>query len=578
MFRLLKYLKPYWKMAVLAPILMVVEVIGDLAQPAIMARIIDEGVSQGDLTLVLKYGLMMIGIALIGLLGGWGCTAASSIASMNFGTDLRYEVYKKIQDFSFANLDSFKTESLITRLTNDVMQFQNIVMMSLRMLVRAPLLCIGGLIMVFVINIKMASILAIVVPFLFLSVTLIIRKGFPLFSIVQQKLDKVNGVIRDNLSGVRVVKAFVREDLEKKRFAKANDEQVRINMKAARLMMLMQPIMMTIMNLSVVAVLWFGSRQVAKGSLMVGEIIALINYFSRILFSFMMVTFMLTGASRAKVSADRINEVLNAKVEITDLPEASAEPIKEGSVVFEDVTFKYHGASGEPMLKNISFQARPGEVVAILGTTGSGKSTLVNLIPRLYDITEGKILIDGCDIRSIQLRTLREGVSIVLQDTILFSGSIKDNIRWGKRDASDEEVIAAAKAAQAHDFIMRFSDGYETQLGQRGVNLSGGQKQRLAIARAIIKKPPILILDDSTSAVDLKTEYLIQQALKEEMKNTTCFIIAQRISSVLDADQILILDKGRIVGSGNHQKLLSTNPIYQDIYWSQLEKGSVVNG
>jgi ATP-binding cassette subfamily B protein len=578
MFRLLKYLKPYWKMAALAPILMVVEVIGDLTQPAIMAKIIDQGVSQGNLTLVFKYGLIMIGIALVGLIGGWGCTAASSIASINFGTDLRYEVYKKIQDFSFANLDRFKTESLITRLTNDVMQFQNIVMMSLRMLVRAPLLCIGGLVMVFVINIKMASILAVAVPLLFLSATFIIRKGFPLFNIVQQRLDKINGVIRDNLSGVRVVKAFVREDLEKKRFTKANNEQVRINMKAARLMMLIQPIMMIIMNLSVVAVLWFGGKQVAKGSLMVGEIIALINYFGRVLFSFMMVTFMLTGVSRAKVSADRINEVLEAKVEITDLPGASAEPIKEGSVVFEDVTFKYHGASGEPMLKNISFKAQPGEVVAILGATGSGKSTLVNLMPRLYDTTAGKILIDGRDIRSIKLRTLREGVSIVLQDSILFSGSIKDNIRWGKKDASDEEVISAAKAAQAHDFIMSLSDGYETQLGQRGVNLSGGQKQRLAIARAIIKKPPILILDDSTSAVDLKTEYLIQQALKEEMKETTCFIIAQRISSVLDADQILILDKGRIAGKGNHQKLLATNPIYQDIYWSQLEQGSVVNG
>ncbi len=578
MFRLFKYLKPYWRVAALAPLLMLVEVSGDLAQPAIMAKIVDQGVAQGNLTLVLKYGLLMVGIASIGLIGGWGCTIASSIASMNFGADLRTETFKKIQEFSFANLDQFKTESLITRLTNDVLQIQHMVLMSLRMMVRAPFLCIGSLIMVFAINIKMALILAVAMPLLFTVVFLIIRKGFPLFNLVQEKLDKVNGVMRENLSGARVIKAFVRADFEKKRFAQANNEQIAINMKASRLMILMQPLMMTIMNLSIVAVLWFGGRQVAQGSLMVGEIIALLNYFSRILFSLMMITFMLMGASRAKVSADRINEVLETKVEITDPPDASTAPINEGKVVFEDVTFQYQGAGGQPVLKKVCLTASPGQVVAILGATGSGKSTLVNLIPRLYEPTAGRILIDGRDLKTIQLRTLRTAVRIALQESILFSGSIKDNIRWGKADASDAEVVAAAQAAHAHDFIMSLPDGYETQLGRRGVNLSGGQKQRLAIARAIIKKPSILILDDSTSAVDLKTEYLIQQSLKKLMKETTCFIIAQRISAVLEADQIILLEEGKIVGSGDHEELLRVNPIYQDIYRSQLEKEGVANG
>ncbi len=578
MFRLFKYLKPYWRVAALAPLLMLVEVSGDLAQPAIMAKIVDQGVAQGNLTLVLKYGLLMVGIASIGLIGGWGCTIASSIASMNFGADLRTETFKKIQEFSFANLDQFKTESLITRLTNDVLQIQHMVLMSLRMMVRAPFLCIGSLIMVFAINIKMALILAVAMPLLFTVVFLIIRKGFPLFNLVQEKLDKVNGVMRENLSGARVIKAFVRADFEKKRFAQANNEQIAINMKASRLMILMQPLMMTIMNLSIVAVLWFGGRQVAQGSLMVGEIIALLNYFSRILFSLMMITFMLMGASRAKVSADRINEVLETKVEITDPPDASTAPINEGKVVFEDVTFQYQGAGGQPVLKKICLTASPGQVVAILGATGSGKSTLVNLIPRLYEPTAGRILIDGRDLKTIQLRTLRTAVRIALQESILFSGSIKDNIRWGKADASDAEVVAAAQAAHAHDFIMSLPDGYETQLGRRGVNLSGGQKQRLAIARAIIKKPSILILDDSTSAVDLKTEYLIQQSLKKLMKETTCFIIAQRISAVLEADQIILLEEGKIVGSGDHEELLRVNSIYQDIYRSQLEKEGVANG
>src|SRR5690554_4956362 len=578
MFKLLKYIKPYWKIAALAPFLMAVEVVGDLSQPAIMARIVDEGVARGDLTFVLKYGLLMIGVALGGFLGGGGCSAASSVTAVNFAADLRFQLYKKIQEFSFAGLDRFKTECLLTRLTNDVTQIQNIVMISLRMLVRAPLLCLGSLFMILVLNIKMAVILIIALPFLFLTVFFIIRKGLPLFNLVQQKLDRVNGVMRENLGGVRVVKAFVRAEREKKRFAVANDEQVQVNMKAARLMILLQPVIMTIMNLCMVAVLWFGGRQVAGGTLMIGEVMALINYFTRILFSFVMVTFILMGASRAKVSADRINEVLAARVEIVDTPGASGEPLKKGSIVFDNVTFHYHGIDAKPALNNITFSVEPGEVVAILGATGSGKSTLVNLIPRLYDVTGGKILLNGRDIKSIQLRVLRDGISVMLQNSLLFTGSVKENIRWGKPGAPDEEVIAAAKAAQAHDFIMKLPQGYDTQLGQKGVNLSGGQKQRLSIARAIIKKPPVLILDDSTSAVDQKTEYLIRTSLQKLLKDTTCFIIAQRISAVMDAARIIVLEDGKIAGIGNHNKLLQTNPVYQDIYRSQLGKEGVANG
>lgn len=578
MFKILKYIKPYWKYALAAPLLMLIEVACDLLQPNLVARIIDEGVAQGNLSLVIRLGLQMVGIALIGVVGGVGCTVASSIASMNFGADLRTIVYKKVQQFSFANLDKFNTGSLITRLTNDIVQVQQLVIMGLRMLVRAPLLCIGGFIMAISINARLSMILIVATPILLASITFIIKKGFPLFNIVQKRLDRLNDVTRENLTGVRVIKAFVRSETEKKRFAEANNSLIEISVKASRLMMLMFPIMMTIMNLSVVAVLWYGGIQVSQGTMRIGEILAFINYLTQILFSLMMVTFMLVNFSRAKVSGDRIQEVLQAEVDIKDTEEASDAPIKDGRVTFENVSFRYQGAGGEPVLDNISFTAEPGEVVAILGATGSGKSTLVNLIPRLYDVTEGRILVDGRDVRSMKLKTLREGISVVLQESILFSGSIKENISWGKEEASDEEIIEASKAAQAHDFITNFPEGYETKMGQRGVNVSGGQKQRLSIARAIIKKPPIIILDDSTSAVDMATEAKIQKALKELMGHTTCFVIAQRISTVLDADKIIVLEDGKIVSMGNHEELLKTSAVYQDIYKSQLGEGAVING
>lgn len=574
---LLKYLKPYKKYVILAPLLMLVEVACDLTQPTIMSKIVDEGVVKGDLSVVLRYGIIMLGIALIGVVGGVGCTITSSIASMNFGADVRSSLFKKVQEFSFANLDRFKTSSLITRLTNDVVQVQNIVLMSLRILVRAPFLCLGGFIMAIAINAKLGLILVIAIPLLAISIVTIVSKGFPLFNIVQKRLDKINDVMRENLSGVRVIKAFVRADLEKNRFKDANDSMVDISVKASRLMMLVMPLMMLIMNVSVVAVLWFGGNMVSRGDLMVGQIMAFINYLTQILFSLMMVTMMIMNFSRAKVSADRIVEVLDAEVDIKDSVNSSGEIVGKGEIEFKNVSFHYPGAKGDVVLKNISFKALPGETVAILGATGSGKSTLVNLIPRLYDVTEGEILLDGKNIKDIKLKTLRDTISVVLQESILFTGSIKDNIRWGKEEASEVDIIEAAKAAEADSFINNFTEGYETKIGQRGVNVSGGQKQRMSIARAIIKKPPVLILDDSTSAVDMTTEAKIQKALKRIMGHTTCFVIAQRISTVIDADKIILLEDGRIAAIGNHEELLKNSDIYQDIYTSQLGKEAASN-
>jgi ATP-binding cassette subfamily B protein len=575
---LLKYLKPHWKYAILAPLLMFLEVTCDLMQPNMMAKIVNEVVDKGQLSSILRMGGTMILISLVGLIGGLGCTFTSSMASAGFGTDLRGDVFKKVQGFSFANLDRFKTASLITRLTNDIVQVQNIVLMSLRMLVRAPLLVIGGIIMAVSINAKLGIILLIATPLLSISIINVVKRGFPLFGIVQRRLDKLNDVIRENLSGVRVIKAFVRADLEKNRFKEANDDMVEVSLKAGRLMMLVMPIMMIIMNFSVVAVIWFGGLQVSQGTMNVGEIMAFINYLTQILFSLMMVTMMIMNYSRAKVSADRIGEVLEANIDIIDSENASAEPIQNGKVVFENVSFRYPGAGGDPVLKNISFTANPGETVAILGSTGVGKSSLVNLIPRLYDVTKGRVLIDGRDVRDIKLTTLRNSVSVVLQESILFSGTIRDNILWGKEDATEEQIIEAAQAAQAHDFITKFPEGYQTIMGQKGVNVSGGQKQRISIARAIIKKPPILILDDSTSAVDITTEAKIQKAFKKLMKNTTCIVIAQRISTVLEADKIIVLENGEISAVGNHEELLKSSPVYEDIYMSQIGRGAIANG
>lgn len=568
--KLLSYLKPYWKMVLLAPILMIVEVITDLLQPTLLAKIVDKGITNYDIHFIIRTGLIMIGIAAIGMIGGVGCSITASIASQSFGTDLRSSLFKKIQNFSFANLDKFKISSLITRLTNDITQVQMMVLMSLRIMVRAPLLCIGGIIMAVSINTRLSLILLLAVPALLLAFVFVMKKSFPLFTSVQKKLDRVNTVMRENLSGVRVIKAFVRSDFENSRFATANEDLMNTTIQAFRLVISIMPLMMLVMNLSVVAVLWFGGWQVSAGTMKVGEIIAFINYFTLILFSLMMVSAIFIFITRANVSAKRIHEVLETEIDITNESEPILTPIKKGEVIFDHVSYGYDGSDGDPVLKDISFVAHSGEIVAILGATGSGKSTLVHLIPRLYDVNKGRVLIDGKDVREIDLCTLRSSIGVVLQESLLFSGTIKENLRWGNENATDEEIIEAAKIAQAHNFIMSFPDGYDTQINQRGVNLSGGQKQRLAIARAIVKKPAILILDDSTSAVDLSTEQRILRSLKRLLNQCTTFIIAQRISTVLNADRILLLSDGQVVAQGTHATLLENSSEYQEIYRSQL--------
>lgn len=574
--RLLVYLKPYWKPALLAPLLMIIEVICDLSQPTLLAKIVDDGVAKGNIHLILRTGLIMVGIAFIGMIGGVGCTIASSIASQGFGMDLRSAVFRKIQSFSFSNIDRFKPSTLITRLTNDITQLQNLVLMSLRIVVRAPLLFIGGIIMAVSINSRLASVLLISVPLQILAFLYLVKRGFPLFTLMQQKIDRVNAVIRENLAGIRVVKAFVREDLEKTRFNSANEDLMNTAIRAFMPMITLMPFVMLVMNLSVVAVLWFGGLLVSRGGMHVGEVMAFINYLTQILFSLMMIGNIFVFISRASASAERVNEILEARVDIENPVRSDTNPITMGDVVFENVSFSYDGVRGKPVLKDISFTASHGETIAIIGTTGSGKSTLVNLIPRLYDVTEGRILIDGRDVRDIDLNILRSAISMVPQETILFSGSIKENILWGNESATDDEVIEAAKIAQAHDFITSFPDGYDTQIGQRGVDLSGGQKQRIAIARALVKKPIILILDDCTSAVDLATEQRILRGLKRINRCTT-FIIAQRISTIMNADKILVLDEGRLIAQGTHSELLETCPIYQDIYRSQMGEEAMVD-
>ncbi len=573
--KLRSYLKPYWKATVLAPLAMILEVAMDLLQPTLMSRIVDQGIFPHNYQLVLETGLLMIAVAGIGMLGGFGCAIFSSIASQNFGADLRTELFTRIQAFSFHNLDRFPTASLITRLTNDVVQVQNVVLIMLRSLVRAPLLCIGGIIMALTIDPQMASVLLIAIPLLGTVLGIIITKGFPLFGAVQRCLDRVNTVIRENLAGVRVVKAFVRADYEEQRFAKANTDLTDIAVKAGRMVGLTMPVMVLVMNFSLIAVVWFGGIKVNQGGIAVGQIMALINYMTQILFALMMVGFMLMMVSRAKASVERIQEVLAVGVDIVDPAVPVPDAIKQGRIRFENVSFRYPGAGGAPVLRQISFEALPGETVAILGATGSGKSTLVNLLPRFYDVTAGRILIDDTDVRAITLDELRQKIGVVPQEAILFSGAVIDNIRWGRTDASETAVVAAAQAAQADEFIRQLSDGYQTSLSQRGVNLSGGQKQRLSIARALVRQPLILIFDDSTSAVDLGTEARIRRAL-QNMPRTTCLVVAQRISSVMAADKIIVLEEGAIVAIGAHRQLLQESAVYQDIYRSQTGVEEVV--
>ncbi|WP_449600014.1 ABC transporter ATP-binding protein [Paenibacillus sp. Marseille-Q9583] len=570
MWKLKSYLRPYWVWSVLAPLMMMLEVFMDLLQPTLMASIVDHGIMTKDLSHIYSTGLTMVGVAFVGLIGGVGCTVFSSIASQNFGNDLRINLFEHIQKFSNKNLDQLKTGSLITRLTNDVVQLQTFVQMILRN-IRSPLLLIGSLIMAIRISPSLTLILVVAVPLLVAILYGLIRLSFPLFEKMQVKLDGVNTVLQENLSGIRVVKAFVRAKHEQKRFNTANKDYTETAIKAVRLMSLNMPLMMLVLNVSIVAVLWFGGLQSWNGSLPVGQLIAFINYITQLLMSMLMLSNMLTFFSRAKVSADRENEVFSTISEITDVTEAKKDTILNGRIVFDNVSFAYDPADENLVLDGIHFTAEPGETVAILGATGAGKSTLVSLIPRLYDVSSGSITIDGSDTRQISLEHLRRKIGYVMQQAILFSGTIRDNIRYGRPEATDEEVEQSAKAAEAHHFILELPQGYDTVLGQRGINLSGGQKQRLSIARALLIQPTILIMDDSTSALDAATESRIRQMLKKRLSSSTNIMIAQRVTSVIDADRILILENGRIAVQGTHDGLMSSSEIYRDIWKSQMK-------
>lgn len=570
MWKLKRYLRPYWVWSVLAPLMMMLEVFMDLLQPTLMASIVDHGIMTNDLSHIYSTGLTMLGVAFVGLIGGVGCTVFSSIASQNFGNDLRINLFEHIQKFSNKNLDQLKTGSLITRLTNDVVQLQTFVQMILRN-IRSPLLLIGSLIMAIRISPSLTLILVVAVPLLVVILYGLIRLSFPLFEKMQVKLDSVNTVLQENLSGIRVVKAFVRAKHEQKRFYTANKDYTETAIKAVRLMSLNMPLMMLVLNVSIVAVLWYGGLQSWNGSLPVGQLIAFINYITQLLMSMLMLSNMLTFFSRAKVSADRENEVFSTISEITDATSAKKDAIPNGQIVFNNVSFTYDPTDENLVLDGINFTAEPGETVAILGATGSGKSTLVSLIPRLYEVSSGSITIDGYETRQISLEHLRRRIGYVMQQAILFSGTIRDNIRYGRPEASDEEVEQAAIAAEAHHFILELPQGYDTVLGQRGINLSGGQKQRLSIARALLIQPTILIMDDSTSALDAATESRIRQMLKKRLSSSTNIMIAQRVSSVIDADRILILENGRIAVQGTHDGLMSSSEIYRDIWKSQMK-------
>lgn len=572
---ILEYMKPYKKLALLAPLLMLLEVAAELSMPKIMTYLINRGVGLGDTGLIVKLGVGMLLIAIVGIIGGIGCLICASIVSQRTGTDLRRAAFEKIQTFSFHNIDTFSTPSLITRLTNDITQIQLVIMMCLRMMIRSPLLCIGSIIMAFSINAKISALFIAVVLLLAVGVFLILRAAMPKFKLVQEKLDQVNTVMRECLAGIRVVKAFVRNEYEVEKFSKVNTDYKETTISAFKIMMMMMPMMMILVNVTIIAILWFGGLQAQAGTMDVEEIMACITYLTQMMMATMMLAMNFMFISRAKVSTDRLSEILNTKVDITDPAEAKLPAEAKGKIEYKNVAFRYKMGSGDAVLEDITFTAEPGETIGILGETGSGKSTMVNLLPRLYDVTAGQILVDGIDVRDYKISDLRQRVAVVLQETILFSGTIRDNIKWGKKDATEEEVIAAAKAAQAHDFIMELPEQYDTELGQRGVNVSGGQKQRISIARALIQNPNIIIFDDSTSAVDSLTEKNIRQGMKETHRDCTKIIIAQRISSIKHADKILVLSGGRIVAQGNHNYIMETSEDYREILASQMKKGVV---
>lgn len=561
---------------------MLTEVAGEIVLPKIMASMIDSGIGAEVAGLgtgyILSRALLMIACICIMIIGGIGGHFFAIRASVYFSADLRQGVFEKVQNFSFKNIDNFSTGSLVTRLTNDITQVQNMVRMLLIMAMRSPGMLIGGIIMACSINKELALILAFVIPILAVLIGLLLKTAFPRFSAMQKKLDNLNSGIQENITNVRVIKSFVRQDFETEKFENANSDLMNTTMRALKIVITTMPIMTLAMNITTLLVVWFGGNFVVGGSMGVGDLTAFTTYITQILMSLMMVSMLFLQFSRALASSTRITEVLKTDVDLTDENAGQKDKkVENGRVEFKNVSFKYYEKRKENVLENISFTAEPGEIVGIIGTTGSGKSSLVQLIPRLYDVTDGEVLVDGVNVKDYGLKNLRDGVGMVLQKNVLFSGSIEENLRWGDENATMEEIRAAADAAQADGFVNAFTDGYNMELGQGGVNVSGGQKQRLCIARALLKKPKILILDDSTSAVDTATEAKIGQAFTTSLKHSTKIIIAQRITSVIDADKIIVLEDGKIIGMGNHNELMKNCEEYRDIYYSQTDKEKEVS-
>lgn len=582
--KVLRYLKPYWFFALLCPLAMILEVSMDLLQPTLMSDIVDNGIlgdaaADENLRYVLITGLKMLVFSLIGCFGGIASAAFGTAAAQKMGNDLRKDAFAKVMHMSFQQTDKFTTGSLVTRLTNDITAIQEFVAMSLRMFVRTGMQFIGGIAVILTLNVNFGIVLVISLPVQLIAVAIIMKKASPLFSIVQSRLDKVNSVVQENVSGARVVKAFTREEYEINRFDNANTDLMTTNLKVQKLLATLNPILMIIMNASVIAIIMIGGFQVEAKAMQVGEVMAAVTYITQILMSVMMVGMMFQQVSRSAASMKRVNEVLSTNPVISD-GHKSADSDNSGTVEFRNVDFSYPGSSGKPVLSGIDLKAEKGQMIAILGSTGCGKTSLVNLVPRFYDATKGDVLVDGVNVKDYDVDTLRSKIGVVLQKSELFSGTVAEKIRWGCETATDEEVKTAAKIAQAEEFIDGFNDGYDTMISEKGASLSGGQKQRMAIARAIIKKPEILIFDDSTSALDLSTEAKLHKALRESLSGVTVIMIAQRIASVMRADKIAVLENGSICAFGTHKELMESSSVYRDIYYSQMKQGEeeAVNG
>lgn len=573
-----KYAKPYLHAFIIGPCLMILEVLGEIMLPKLMSLIVNHGVAEQDFGYILRIGFLMVGVAFLMALSGIGGAYFSAKASICFTSDLRRDLFAKVQQFSFQNIDDFSTGSLVTRLTNDIQQVQMVMMLILRLALRAPGMLIGAFIMAFIMNYQLAMIILVVIPVLGCVIAAILITAYPRFGVMQTKLDRLNSGIQEALVNVRVIKSFVREDFERERFRVANEDLQNNSLRALRIVILTMPVMMLAMNVTTLAVVWYGGNLIIGGRMLVGDLTAFTTYIVQILMSLMMLSMVFLQSSRAMASVKRINEVMRTEIRLTDRDAGQKEKrVTRGKVEFREVSFRYGKEEGDEVLANISFTAKPGQVIGIIGATGSGKSSLVQLIPRLYDVTAGAVLVDDVDVREYSLKNLRDGVGMVLQKNVLFSGTIEENLRWGNEAATEEEIRSFSKAAQADSFVDAFPEGYNTDMSQGGVNVSGGQKQRLCIARALLKQPKILILDDSTSAVDTATEAKIRECFRTTLKNTTKIIIAQRIGSVEEADMILVLDEGRIIGRGRHEELLASCEAYQEIYDSQRDREQEVS-